>query len=159
MMKITADFHEFTGNGGAGKKVATLLFNPCFHSVCLFRLSNWFYRKHLSVVAKIIWYINRLLFHVDIDYRADLAEGFCLVHGLGVVIGKNVKSLGPLTVYQGVTLGGTGKVRELPGGEIIDQPLLGRNTVIFTNSCIFGPVVTPDNYILKAGRMLTKDPE
>lgn len=96
---------------------------------------------------------------MDIDYRADLAAGFCLVHGLGVVIGKNVKSLGPVTVYQGVTLGGTGKVRKLPGGEIIDQPLLGRNTVIFTNSCIFGPVVTPDNYILKAGRMLTKDPE
>lgn len=56
LMKITADFHEFTGNGGAKKKVATLLFNPCFHSVCLFRLSNWFYRLHLGVLAKIIWY-------------------------------------------------------------------------------------------------------
>ena len=158
-MRIVEDFKLWTLNGGVTKKVATLMFNPCFHSVCLFRLSNLFYRVHLAVVAKIIWYINRLLFHVDIDYRADLAGGFCLVHGLGVVIGKNVKSLGALTVYQGVTLGGSGKVRELAGGGTIDQPLLGKNTVLYTNSCIFGPVITPDNYVLKAGKILTKDPE
>jgi len=51
---------------------------------------------------------------VDIDYRADLAGGFMLIHGLGTVIGKNVISRGKLKVYQHVTLGGgNGKVGRL----------------------------------------------
>jgi len=65
---------------------------------------------HLIPVAKLIWYMNRLLFHCDIDYRADLAGGFMIVHGLGIVIGSGVKSNGRLKVYQGVTLGGDRKI-------------------------------------------------
>lgn len=89
-MRIIQDWRQFTLDGGLKKKIATLLFNPCFHSVCLFRLSNFFYRMHLTVISKIIWYINRLLYNVDIDYRADLAGGFHLVHGLGTVIKAGV---------------------------------------------------------------------
>ncbi len=59
------------------------------------------------VRAKVVWYLNRVLYHVDLDYKAQLAPGFKLVHGLGVVVGAGVVSDGPLTVYQGVTIGGS----------------------------------------------------
>lgn len=75
-MRLYKDYKAFVGAGGLEKKLATIFLNPNFHSVCLFRLANLFYRMHLSIISKILWYINRMLFHVDIDYRADLAGGF-----------------------------------------------------------------------------------
>ena len=159
-MRLPADYKEFTREGGISKKISTILFNPCFHSVCLYRLSNLLYRIHLSILSKIIWYINRLLFHVDIDYRADLAGGFYLVHGLGTVIGKSVCSTGPLKVYQGVTIGGNNnKVRVDDNGKEWGQPLFGKNVVVYTGASVFGPVVIGDNAIIKAGEIITHDVE
>ena len=157
-MRLIKDYKAFCSKGGIGKKFSTLFFNPCFHSVCLFRLSNLLYKAHLSVLSKIIWYINRLLFHVDIDYRADLAGGFVLVHGLGTVIGRYVRSEGRLTVYQGVTLGGNnGKERELENGEMLYQPLLKDGVKIYTNASVFGPVIVSQNTIIKAGSIISHD--
>lgn len=114
-MKIIEDLIQFS-NHSKKKMIMTILANPCFHSVLLYRISRLFYKIHLSFISKIIWYINRLLFHVDIDFRADLAGGFVLIHGLGVVIGAGVISEGPLKVYQGVTLGGRSFARNIKGG-------------------------------------------
>lgn len=81
------------------------------------------YRCHLEPLAKIVWCLNRMLYHVDLDYKAKLAPGFRLVHGLGVVIGAGVVSEGPLTVYQGVTIGGShGRHREDGRGGLLAAP-------------------------------------
>lgn len=157
-MRIIDDFKEFSSGGGTGKKLATLFFNPNFHSVCLYRLSNLFYKMHLSIISKIIWYINRMLFHVDIDYRADLAGGFVLVHGLGTVIGKSVRSKGRLTVYQGVTIGGNnGKIRLDEAGKSFGQPIIGENVKVYTGAGIYGPVIVQDKTVIKAGSIVTHD--
>lgn len=78
-MRINKDFSAFVDSAGGGleKKIATLLFNPCFHSVCLYRLSSFLYipKLRFNVLSKIVWYLNRIIFNVDIDYRADLAGG------------------------------------------------------------------------------------
>lgn len=157
-MRIVEDYKAFTESGGISKKIATLLFNPCFHSVCLYRLSNFFCRCHLGVISKILWYFNRMLFHVDIDYRADLAGGFVLVHGLGTVIGCEVRSKGRLHVYQGVTIGGNnGKIRVDENGKIWGQALIGENVTIYTDASIFGPVVIGENAVIKAKSLITHD--
>ena len=90
-MYIIKKQKAFCNSGGIGKVFATILLNPCFHAVLLYRISSFFNRIHLKIVAKIIWYVNRIVYNVDIDYRAKLSGGFVLVHGLGTVIGKNVK--------------------------------------------------------------------
>lgn len=157
-MRLVQDFKEYTSSKGFAGKLATALLNPCFHSVCLFRLSNWFYRHHLAVFAKIVWYINRVTYHVDIDYRADLAGGFVLIHGLGTVIGCEVCSTGPLTVFQGVTIGGNnGKTRVDENGKVWGQPCIGDNVTIYTDACVFGPVIISDNSVIKAKQLVTKD--
>ena len=138
------------------KMVVTVITNPCFHAVCLFRLSNLFYRVHLSPIAKIIWYVNRMLYHVDIDYRARLAGGLVIKHGIGLVIGHHVRTLGPVKLYQGVTLGGSGKVRMYEGEEI-DQPILGENVIVYTDAKIFGPVIVGKNNHIRAGSIVTED--
>lgn len=159
-MRISKDFSAFTRSGGIGKQIVTLLLNPNFHCVCLYRLSNLFYKAHLEPLSKIIWYINRLLFHVDIDYRADLAGGFMLVHGLGTVIGRDVKSLGRLTVYQHVTLGGSGNGR--PGwidgdGHEHRMPLLEDNVKIYTGAIVVGGIKISKNTTIKAGQIISHD--
>lgn len=156
-MKLIKDLREFVGEGGFIKTVGTVLINPCFHSVVLYRLSAFFYKIKCSVLAKFIWYINRVIFSVDIDYRANLAGGFVLVHGLGTVIGKDVVSLGPLVVYQGVTIGGSGKSRIIEGEKEIWQPILGKNVCIYTNAMVLGPVRISDNVKIKAGERITID--
>lgn len=158
-MRINKDFKEFCAGGGMQKKIATLFFNPNFHSVCLYRLSNLFYKAHLEIVSKIIWYINRLLFHVDIDYRANLAGGFVLVHGLGTVIGKNVISKGKLKVYQHVTLGGGNgqPPRKDPDGVERGMPLFEDGCVIYTGAIVVGGITVRQNSIIKAGSIVTRD--
>lgn len=159
-MNITADFVAAAGKKRFPKSVGTLLLNPCFHAVALFRLSSLFYRIHLEPVAKVVWYLNRVLYHVDLDYKAQLAPGFKLVHGLGVVVGAGVVSEGPLTVYQGVTIGGSrGRSREDGQGGVFWQPHFSSNVVVYANACVFGPIYVGDDAIVKAARIVTKDVE
>lgn len=159
-MNITADFVAAAGKKRFPKSVGTLLLNPCFHAVALFRLSSLLYRIHLEPVAKVVWYLNRVLYNVDLDYKAQLAPGFRLVHGLGVVVGAGVVSEGPLTAYQGVTIGGSrGRSREDGRGGVFWQPHFGSNVVVYKNACVFGPIYVGDDAIVKAARIVTKDVE
>ena len=159
-MSITADFAAISGGKGFPRSLGSLFLNPCFHAVALFRLSSLLFRVHLEPLAKIVWYANRLLYHVDIDYRAHLAPGFKLVHGLGVVIGAGVVSEGPLTIYQGVTIGGShGRSREDGRGGVFWQPHFGSDVIVYTNSCVFGPVYVGDGATVKAARVVTNDVE
>lgn len=157
-MRLIKDLKAYKGDKGIIKVFGTILTNPCFHSIVLYRLSNLLYKMHLSPISKIIWYINRIIYSVDIDYRADLAGGFVLVHGIGVVIGKGVKSEGKLTVYQNVTIGGNqGKIRTDKNGKEWGQPLIHENVKIYTGAGIFGPVIIGENSIIKAHSIVTKN--
>lgn len=160
-MRIDKDFKEFCKRGQSKyffiNCISTLIFNPCFHCVCLFRLAGFFQKIRLSPLSKVIWYINRLLFNVDLDWRADIAGGFVLVHGLGTVIGRGVHSTGKLTVYQGVTLGGSyGRVKNEEGIERT-MPLLNDDVIVYTGASIFGPVTIKAHTIIKAGQIVTSD--
>lgn len=154
-MKIIEDFRCFKNNSHS-KSIFAVLINPCFHSVLLFRISNFIYRYKTPIFPKIIWYINRLLFAVDIDYRASIGEGFVLVHGIGVVIGHQVSIGKGVKIYQGVTLGGCGKERVI-NNKIETQPQIGENCIIYTNTCVFGPVIIKDNTKIKAGQIISDD--
>ena len=80
-MRLVEDYKEYTKSGGIIKKISTVFLDPCFQSVVLYRISSLFYKLKLSILAKIVWYINRIVFSVDIDYRANRAGGVVLVHG------------------------------------------------------------------------------
>lgn len=157
-MNINVDFAAAAGDKGFPRSLGTFFLNPCFHAVALFRLSAFLFRAHLEPLAKVVWYLNRMLYHVDLDYKARLAPGFRLVHGLGVVIGAGVVSDGPLTVYQGVTIGGShGRHRDDDRGNVFWQPHFGNDVIVYTNSCVFGPIYIGDDAIVKAARIVTRD--
>lgn len=81
-----------------------------------------------------------------------------LVHGLGIVVGGGVSSKGRLTIYQGVTIGGNeGKSRMDADGKVWYQPLLEDGVIIYTNACVFGPIVIHEGSVVKAGKIVSKD--
>ncbi len=154
-MRLIQDLKAYS-KGSVKKAIVTALINPCFHAIILFRISSFFHRAHLDILAKIFWYINRVIYAVDIDFRANLAGGLVIFHGVGLVVGMDVVSKGRLTLYQGVTLGGNGRTREIDG-KLVDQPVIGTDVIIYTDAKIFGPVIIGDNCVIKSGVIITED--
>ena len=69
-----------------------------------------------------------------------------------------MRSEGPLTVYQGVTIGGNnGKTRVDENGKVWGQPLIRKNVTVYTDAAIFGPVIISENAVIKAKQLVTKD--
>ncbi|MFQ9311502.1 MAG: serine O-acetyltransferase [Paraclostridium sordellii] len=149
------DLKYFKKNSPSNSYGAVLL-NPCFYSVLLYRISNKLYNKRLTVLAKLIWLINRVVFCVDIDYRATIGKNFMVVHGLNIVIGSDVKIGDNVKIYQGVTLGGCGKIK-YENNIQITQPIIGNGCTVYTNACIFGPIKIKENSVIKACTVVTKD--
>lgn len=158
MKKVIQDIRVYS-NGSLLKMFSTILINPDFHCVFLYRIAHLFYIMHLNIIAKLFWYINRILYAVDIDYRADLAGGFEVVHGIGLVVGAFVKTRGKVVVYQGVTLGGNNNKENMRNGLLIKQPNIGDNTVIYSRSMLLGPIWIGNNVTIGAGSIVLKDVE
>jgi len=155
MTKVIQDIKAFSDGSRSGF-IRTIFLNTNFHCVLFYRISHFFYLTHLSFISQIIKFITRIIYSVDIDYRAELAGGFVLMHGIGVVIGSTVKTSGPVTVYQGVTLGANNKARDY-NGKLIENPVILGNNIIYANACILGPVIIGENSIIGAGTIITKD--
>lgn len=151
------DLKHFKNTSPSRSYIAVLM-NPCFYSVVLYRLSNKFYKMRLEIISKFIWLINRVIFNVDIDYRANIGKNFKIIHGLGIVIGCNVVIKDNVSIYQGVTIGGTGKEREY-SGKIIDQPIIKEKCILYANSTIIGPIIIEEKSVIGAGTIVSKDIE
>ena len=102
-------------------------------------------------------YVNRVRYSIDIDYRADLAGGLVLCHGIGVVIGCYVKTEGPVKIYQGVTLGGNSGKHRMVNERRFEQSWIYPHAVIYTNSVVIGPVIIGENAIVGTGSIITRD--
>lgn len=125
--------------------------------IIIYRLSNIFADLRLYPFAKVFWIINRILFNVDIDPRANLAGGLVLIHGMGIVIGHEVKSLGMMKIYQGATIGGNMAKREDIDGVNTGQPVIEPNVTIGINSSILGPIKIGQDSIIGTGAIVTKN--
>lgn len=125
----------------------------------LFRISHIFYHYNMFPIAKLFWLIQRLVFCVDIDPGAKLSGGLQIIHGIGIVIGRNVRSLGRLTIYHGATIGGNNnKVRVYNGFEL-SQPLIEENVTIGIHSAVLGPILVGKNSKIGVNAIVTKDVE
>lgn len=158
MNKVKNDFIWYKQNS-LSKSTLAVFINPCFYSLVLYRISNFMYRHKASFIAKIIWLINRIIFSVDIDYRATISEEVMIVHGLGIVIGHEVVIEKNVKIYQGVTIGGNNSKTRVIQGETISQPIIKRGTTLCPNSVIIGPIVVGENSTIGACSVVTKDIE
>ena len=118
------------------------------HAVAMYRVAHWFYLKNLKFVARVISQTARFLTGIEIHPGAKIGKGLLIDHGAGVVIGETAEIGDNCLLYQGCTLGGTGK----------DQgkrhPTLGNNVMVGCGAKVLGPFKVGDNSKIAANAVV-----
>ncbi len=125
-----------------------------YKAVKAYRRANWFYRHNMKFIARFISQRARHKTGIEIHPGAKIGKGLFIDHGMGVVIGETAEIGDNCTIYQNVTLGGTGK----------DQgkrhPTLGNNVLVGSGAKVLGPFRVGDNARIAAGAVvLTEVPD
>lgn len=141
----------FERDPAARSVLEVILCYPGFHAILLHRVAHWLYRRRLKLLARIISQINRFLTGIEIHPGAKIGRGLFIDHGMGVVIGETAEIGDNVTIYQGVTLGGTGKEKGKR------HPTIGNNVVISTGAKVLGNITIGDNVKIGAGSVVLKD--
>jgi len=110
-----------------------------FHALLWYRLSHWLYRHRLFFLARFISQTGRFWTGIEIHPGAQIGRGLLIDHGGGVVIGETAVVGDDCTIYQGVTLGGTGKETGKR------HPTLGNHVMVGSGAKVLGPFKVGDN--------------
>ena len=128
-----------------------LLLYPGLHAVIAHRIAHHFYKKEMFFAARAISQAARNCTGIEIHPAAEIGKGLFIDHGSSVVIGETTVIGDNCTIYQGVTLGGTGK------HEGKRHPTIGNNVMIGAGARVLGPVTVGDNAKIAAGAVVLKD--
>lgn len=147
----------FERDPAARNSFEVILAYPGFHAIFFHRINHILWNIGIPFIPRLLSHIARLLTGIEIHPAAKIGTGFFIDHGMGVVIGETSELGEHCLIYQGVTLGGTGKekgkrhptlgnnVTVGAGAKILGAITIGNNVVIGANSVILKPV--PDNAI------------
>ena len=130
-----------------------LLLYSGIHAIMLHRPAHWLYQHEMFFSARLISQFSRFLTGVEIHPGAKLGHGILIDHGSGVVIGETAEVGDNCTIYQGETLGGTGKEKGKR------HPTIGSNVMIGSGAKILGPVKVADNCKIASNAVLLRDLE
>ncbi len=119
-----------------------------FRAVRSHRKANWCYRHNLKFLARWISQRSRRKTGIEIHPAAKIGRGLFIDHGMGVVIGETTEIGENCTLYQGVTLGGTGKEHGKR------HPTLGDNVLVGAGAKVLGPFTVGDNARVAAGAVV-----
>ena len=128
-----------------------LLCYPGLHALCLHRLSHRLWRAGLPLIPRLMSQLGRLVTGVEIHPGARIGQGVFIDHGMGVVIGETAVVGNRCLLYQGVTLGGTGK----QSGQ--RHPVLSENVVVGAGAKVLGGISVGANTRIGAGSVLLRD--
>lgn len=130
-----------------------VLLYPGFHAVVLHRLANWFYKRQMFFIARLISQVSRFMTGIEIHPGAVIGNGLFIDHGMGVVIGETAEIGDNCTIYHNVTLGGTGK----DTGK--RHPTIGNNVLIGAGAKLLGPFKVGDNARIAANAVVLREVE
>lgn len=119
-----------------------------FRAVRAYRKANWFYRHNMKFMARYLSQRARHKTGIEIHPGAKIGKGLFIDHGMGVVIGETTEIGDYCTLYQGVTLGGTGKDHGKR------HPTLGNNVMVGAGAKVLGPFRVGDNARVAAGAVV-----
>lgn len=136
----------------AKNKFEIVLTYAGFHAVLGYRIAHFVYtRLKLRLLARIISQISRFFTGIEIHPAAKIEGGLFIDHGSGVVIGETTEIGKNCTLYQGVTLGGTGKDKGKR------HPTLQDNVMISAGAKVLGPIVIGEGSKIGAGSVVLVD--
>lgn len=141
----------FERDPAATSVLEVVLTYPGFHAVILHRLAHWLLQKRCPFLPRFISQLNRFFTGIEIHPGAVIGQGLFIDHGMGVVIGETTIIGDNVTLYQGVTLGGTGKEKGKR------HPTIGNNVVISTGAKILGNITLGNNVKVGAGSVVLRN--
>ena len=135
----------------ARSKLEVLLLYGGVHATLYHRLAHWLYRRRLRFLARCVSQWSRFWTGIEIHPGAVVGRRLVIDHGAGIVIGETAQLGDDVLLYQGVTLGGTGK----------DQgkrhPTIGNNVLISTGAKVLGPFKVGDNSRIAANAVVLSE--
>lgn len=140
----------FERDPAATGALVVLLTYAGFHAIVLHRLSHRLWRFKIPVLPRLLSQVGRFLTGIEIHPAATIGPGFFIDHGSGVVIGETAEIGESVIVFQGVTLGGTGKERGKR------HPTLGDHVVVGAGAKVLGPIVIGDHVKIGANSVVLR---
>ncbi|HET6674041.1 MAG TPA: serine O-acetyltransferase [Nitrospiraceae bacterium] len=140
----------FDRDPAATGKLEVILTYAGFHALLAYRIAHWLKRHEVPFLPRAISQAARWLTGIEIHPSAKIGTGFFIDHGMGVVIGETAEVGNHVTLFQGVTLGGTGKERGKR------HPTLGNHVVVGAGAKILGGIKIGDNVKIGANSVVLK---
>ncbi len=131
--------------------VEVIFLYPCIHAIMLYRVAHALYNHKIYFISRAISQTARLFTGIEIHPGAQIGKGLFIDHGMGVVIGETAEIGDNVTLYQGVTLGGTGK----DTGK--RHPTLENDVVVGAGAKILGPIKIGAGSKIGANAVVLKD--
>ena len=141
----------FDRDPAANNWLEVLICYPGVHALILHRVASWLWHKHLPLMPRFISHLGRFLTGIEIHPGATIGKGVFIDHGMGVVIGETAILGDYCLIYQGVTLGGTGK----ESGK--RHPTLGCNVTVGAGAKILGNINIGSHARVGAVTVVLKD--
>jgi serine O-acetyltransferase len=135
----------------ARSRLEVLLCYPGVHALAFHRLAHRLWRGGWVVPARLVSHLSRFLTGIEIHPAASIGSGVFIDHGMGVVIGETAEVGDDVTLYQGVTLGGTSLKREKR------HPTIDRNVVVGTGAAVMGALRVGEGARIGAGSVVVAD--
>ena len=135
----------------ARSKLEVFLLYPGVHAIIYHRMANWLYRHDLRFLARAVSQWSRCWTGVEIHPGATIGHRLVIDHGMGIVIGETAEIGDDCLIYQGVTLGGTGK----DSGK--RHPTIGNNVLIGSGAKVLGPFKVGDNARIASGAVVLRE--
>lgn len=135
----------------ARSKVEVFLLYPSIHALISYRIAHFFYKNKFFFLARLISQLSRFFTGIEIHPGAIIGKGLFIDHGMGVVIGETAEIGNNVTIYHGVTLGGTGKDKGKR------HPTVGNNVIIGCGAKVLGPITIGDGAKIGANAVVLKD--
>lgn len=145
--QVTTIFRE---DPAAHSVIEIFLCYPGFHAILLHRLAHWLYRRRIPLLPRLISQFGRLITGIEIHPGATIGSRFFIDHGMGVVIGETTEIGDDVLLYQGVTLGGTGKEKGKR------HPTLGNHVVVGSGAKVLGNITIGDHVKIGAGSVVVR---
>lgn len=150
--KLNYDLERVLNEDPAAKsKIEVLLLYPCIHALISYRIAHALYLRKCFFLARLISQLTRFFTGIEIHPGAKIGKGLFIDHGMGVVIGETAEIGDNVTIYHGVTLGGTGK----DTGK--RHPTVEDNVLIGTGAKVLGPITIGKGAKIGANAVVVKN--
>ncbi len=151
-MHILEDIRAYKKNDPAARSAAEilLLYNG-LHATIHYRIAHWLHRHHMRFLARWISQLSKFFTGIEIHPAATIGRRLVIDHGTGIVIGETTEIGDDCLLYQGVTLGGTGK----DVGK--RHPTIGNNVMVGSGAKVLGPIKVGDNARIAANAVVLRE--